>query len=369
MKIEMCEQMLQSWLQHCALCDIVQTNWTVSPLRVEKITDKEIQDIADFMKEVQEELNHALDDEVKTALQEEVDEESTDEVATKKTRTKKVTKLDIFKQSKARQFIRQCEIDVVGCKLDDGITDKIYLVDTAFHKSGLGYHNPVATVLKKIVRAMVVAVIIFGQYVPVTVMFAAPKCGDTLKNDLEAIVNKLRNILSAKSRYGNIEIELYFNERFASDIYLPLMSHIDNLNNDNDLYMRAMNLTKLADGYKPTVAAPSAASTATALPATKGRATKGTNQNLVFDVLKTMIKDGKMTSAVLSDLQTPAFTNTHFKISTFPLLIKESYFPYSGYEPCRFYKTALTINGDKYLVCSQLSAEKIDRIDTWSKNL
>ena len=374
MKIEMCEQMLQSWLQHCEQCEIVQTNWMVSPLRVDKITDAEIADVAAIMKEVQAELNQVLSDDIKTALQEEVDEESEeheDTSATPKKRRKKVTKLDIFKQSKARQFIRQCEIDVVGCKLDEGITDKIYLVDTAFHKSGLGYHNPVATVVKKIVRAMVVAVIIFGEYVPVKVVFAAPKCGDTLKNELEDVVNKLRHILSAKSRYANIEIELYFNERFATDIYLPLVSQIDHLNNDNDLYMRAMNLSQVAAGYAPAPAAAPAAAPATApsSKAGKARASRGTNESQMFAILNDMIKNGKMIPAVLNDLQTPAFVNARFKISTYPLLIKEAYFPYSSHERCRFYKRSITIHGEKYLVCSQLSQEKIDKIDQWCNTL
>ena len=39
MKIEICEQMVQSWLQNYKQCEIVQTNWKVSPLRLRSITD------------------------------------------------------------------------------------------------------------------------------------------------------------------------------------------------------------------------------------------------------------------------------------------------------------------------------------------
>ena len=31
MKIEMCEQMAQSWLLNCKNCQIAQTNWSISP--------------------------------------------------------------------------------------------------------------------------------------------------------------------------------------------------------------------------------------------------------------------------------------------------------------------------------------------------
>ena len=207
MKIEICEQMVQSWLQNYKQCEIVQTNWKVSPLRLRSITDDDIAELETFMKEFNNQLEQNL---------------------------------DIFKKSTARQFIRQCEIDVVGCKLDEGITDHIYLVDTAFHKTGLGYHEPIATVVKKIFRALVVAVLIFGENVPVTVAFVSPKCSDTLYPEIDNVVNKLRKMLLTRSRYKDIAIELYFNEKFTTDIYIPLMDEIDELNDDNDLFMRAM---------------------------------------------------------------------------------------------------------------------------------
>ena len=183
MKIEICEQMVQSWLHHIKQCEIVQTNWKVSPLRLRGISDADIDALGKFMKEFQEELNQILQDETKATLQEYLDEDTfVDEEVTTEKRKKiaKLKKLNIFKKNKARQFIRQCEIDVVGCKLEDGITERIYLVDTAFHKTGLGYHDPVATVVKKIVRALVIAVIVFGESVPVTVAFVSPKFGLTL---------------------------------------------------------------------------------------------------------------------------------------------------------------------------------------------
>ena len=36
MKIEICEQMLQSWLLNCKLCEISQVNWKISPLYMKK---------------------------------------------------------------------------------------------------------------------------------------------------------------------------------------------------------------------------------------------------------------------------------------------------------------------------------------------
>lgn len=376
MKIEICEQMLQSWLQHCKQCEVVQTNWMVSPLRVRTIPDADLNDVDKFMKEVQEQLDLALenDEAVKAALQESFDEDmlSEEESPAKKKKTRKNKKLDIFKKSTAHQFVTQCEIDVVGCKLDDGITDRIYLADSAFHKSGLGYHNPEATVLKKIVRALAVSVIIFGESVPVTVLFAAPKCGNTLNDKIENVVDKLRTILKAHPRYSNIEIELYFNERFATDIYLSLINELNALNNDNDLFMRAMNLSKLAETYlsdDATTVAP-VAPAAPAAPATPSvRLPKGYNEKRVFGILQGVIKSGKMTSAVLNDLQISVYAKKHFKLSTYPVLLKETEFPFSGWARLRFYGKTLTIAGESYLVCSQMSTSSIDLLETWANAL
>ena len=93
MKIEICEQMVQSWLQNYKQCEIVQTNWKVSPLRLRSISDADIAELEKFMKEFQEELNQALEDETKAALQESVDEELFDEAETTREKREKTLNL------------------------------------------------------------------------------------------------------------------------------------------------------------------------------------------------------------------------------------------------------------------------------------
>jgi hypothetical protein len=377
MKIEICEQMVQSWLQNYKQCEIVQTNWKVSPLRLRSISDADIAELEKFMKDFQEELNQALEDETKAALQESVDEELFDEAETareKKRKTTKLKKLNIFKKNKARQFIRQCEVDVVGCKLDDGITDRIYLVDTAFHKTGLGYHDAVATVMKKIVRALVVAVMIFGESVPVTVAFVSPKCGATLQPQIEKVVDGLRKLLKAHSRYGKIEIELYFNERFTTDIYLPLINEIDELNDDNDLFMRAINLASLAEEHrvstvsKPTVASATAAATKAA---SRALGTANDNESVVFDILNNMLSRNLIDDKMLVNLTDKDFSLRTFGISTYPILVKKADFEATGFSTKKFYapKKTIIINGDAYRVCSQWIPERIAKLKDWYAHL
>ncbi len=368
MKIEICEQMLQSWLQHHKQCEIVQTNWMVSPLRLRTISKTDIALLEKFMKDFQEQLNQDLAAEIKASLQESVDEDMVADGEVVQKKRSKAKKLNIFKKSNAHQFIRQCEIDVVGCKLDEGITERIYLVDTAFHKTGLGYHDAVATVVKKIVRAFVVAVLIFGESVPVTVAFASPKCGDSLKKEIETVLAGLRKILASDPRYGNIEIELYLNDRFTSDIYNPLLAEIKELNNDNDLFMRAMNLAKLAESSKAATGTPPTSGASGAGAATKTH--RGENQQKVFSILKGMINNGKMTTLILNDLRKPDYAKINFGLpNRFPVLMKEVDFPFSGHDRCRYYKPTIKINGEDYMVCSQWVPDRIALLEDWYKKL
>ena len=68
MKIEICEQMIQRWLLHCEQCQIVQTNWSISPLH--SIFQAYIGAGYDFVKDIQDQLNDNLEQEYLVALQE-----------------------------------------------------------------------------------------------------------------------------------------------------------------------------------------------------------------------------------------------------------------------------------------------------------
>ena len=189
------------------------------------------------------------------------------------------------------------------------------------------------------------------------------------------MVDGLRKILAIHSRYANIEIELYFNEKFTTDIYLPLINEIDELNDDNDLFMRAMNLARIAEEHRVAVVTgsasstsiPTVASTTATTPAVKTR--RGENKEVVLDVLTSVVKTGKMTSALLNDLRTSAYSKTQFKMPTYPILVSVADFASTGYDNCRYYPETITINGDEYRVCSQWVPERIEKLKVWYNNL
>lgn len=284
MKIEICEQMVQSWLLNIQQCQVVQTNWTISPLR--NIVPSDIDEAYDFVKKVEDVLNGGtLDSETIAALQASIDEDfesssvedEVDETSTTEdTSAKKSKKLNIVKKSKAGQFIRQCEIDVVGVRLDNGIVDRVFLVDSAFHKGGLGYHDVVATVIKKLIRAVLVSGIIFGTDVDVTVAFAAPECRKTPKEQIEKAVAALKSTLFGK--FSKVSVELYFNETFNKEIFKPLYANTSKLNNDNDLFMRALNLIDSTKKYDDAKSSSSVATAPTKAPATKSGSSAPTSK-------------------------------------------------------------------------------------------
>lgn len=273
MKIEVCEQMVQSWLQHIKGCQIVQTNWMISPLCD---ISSHLVYVENFMKDISEKLNDEIDaqtlaelamvDALDNAEENNDNEENVESLMYKNlvhcfavlNKKESAAMRNIFGKSKPSQFVTQCEIDVVGIKLNTDSNnpnnrniEKIYLIDSAFHKGTLGYGDAAARVLKKLIRACVVSEIVFGSVIPIEIAFATPQCTPGLNNKINDIVQILRDLLKKhySPKYDNIQIELYFNDRFADEIYKPLRDNIDALNNDNDLFMRSMNLAKVAESH------------------------------------------------------------------------------------------------------------------------
>lgn len=339
MKIEVCEQMLSAWLKHVKGCQIVQTNWSPSPVFIEAFAENNLDTINGFVEEIK-----------KFAAE---------------------NNLDIFKQSTIRQMIIQCEIDVIGIKIEDGIIGDLYLIDSAFHENGLNYGDVVARVLKKILRAVFVADGIFKN-IPAKIVFASPKCAEHLQKTLRENILVLQE--TVKRFYPDADILLLFNEDFSEAVYRPLLEKIDLVSDDNDLFLRSVKLCKTAEKYearKSTVSErtiPVGNTTYRYRDMTK--TPKGRNMNIVFGILRGLIDNGLMTRELVEELRRPEFARRQFSLSSFPVLIPETQLRSSGYEECRFYKNnPIEISGTQYLVCSQWIPDRIRRLQTWYNTL
>lgn len=103
MKIEMGESLIYSWLRHEKLCQLVQTNWKVSPFwELENHQDVEALFVIC--------RNYFLERH----------------------------SFDISKGCSLEQFLKQAEIDGIGIAYSTE-AQYIYAVDVAYHEGGLNY--------------------------------------------------------------------------------------------------------------------------------------------------------------------------------------------------------------------------------------
>jgi hypothetical protein len=336
MKIEVCEQMIGSWLKYEKGCQIVQTNWQPSPIAI--CSEEDYQNVEDFMNEVRDHVTG--------------------------------TELEIFKKSTAQQFISQCEIDVVGLRVIDGNIDALFFVDSAFHEAGLSYANTVGNVIKKILRAIAVSNIFFKS-IPAQIIFASPFCRDSVQLEIEKHISLLTGVV--KKYYPDMEIILLFNADFSRQIYIPLKHNIGRLNSDNELFMRSMKLISVCERFEAescTLAYRDSSSKAVTdnmrpTKLTYSKTQRGGNEAVVFGALKKIIDDNRMTDALLANLQQTAYTKQYFSMPTFPFLITSENFKHSGFQQNRFYRNRITIQGNSYMVCNQWIPERIRRLNNW----
>ena len=120
MKVEIGESLGYSYLRHIQRCWLVQTNWKASEHWDKRLTDDELEQEFDSVRD--------------------------------KLESRAVFK-GTFKRTTCRKFLKQGEIDVLGVRLDGAI----HAVEVAFHEGGLLYPGGTdKNVLKKMLRTMLI---------------------------------------------------------------------------------------------------------------------------------------------------------------------------------------------------------------------
>lgn len=332
MKIEMCEQLACAWLRYVKDCQVVQTNWTPTPDEAAYAEHSGIQDFVNLCRDVLGE-----------------DYERT------------------FKKSKPDQIFAQCEIDVIGVRLAGNAVEKVYLVDTAFHTGGLGYGDNEARVTKKILRAALVAAVVFPDS-PLHIIFATPKARPKDVRDLNGVCDRLRSLFS--ERMMDVEVSIFMNEGFAAEMLSPLVRKADCVSDSGMLFLRSLQLCRLLNFLK----SPSeAAAEEGAEPAgdggsamrVAGRAQRGSNKDFVLGIVETLRGwDGQLKRPlVMSDLTSVEYAKAHFGLSGFPMMAAAR--AISLKDNRRYYPEIVRINGADYRVCSQWIPERIRRLQAW----
>lgn len=213
MKIEVCESLVSSWFKHIKKCSIVQINWTVSPYWG---------------------IDYTRFGKVCNAVDQTFSE-----------------KYDIIKWTTGiDQFIKQGEADVVGIKIKNNETT-VFAADTAFHENGLGYGDTkenVSRVLKKFFRTALTINAVYGN-VSGEIAFISPKIRDKTLEHLIPAIKDLQNILN---NYGfDFKLKLYANDDFISKVLTPVLEITKMVSDDNELFLRSIQLGSIAKNFKP----------------------------------------------------------------------------------------------------------------------
>lgn len=213
MKIEMGESLMYSWLRHVKICQVVQTNWKVSPswtLSNKEMLINIMDNVSDFYKDKYD--------------------------------------MDIFKKSSFEQLIRQAETDVIGISYNP--EPFIYGIDVAFHENGLMYGNKFKTsadIIKKYVRTLM-CIIGYMNFFEGEIIFATPNANNSILQELLPKLDDLRNILASMNI--NFNIKFFYNDGFYKSILSPIMIQSTGISDTSELFMRSYQMIKLFDGNK-----------------------------------------------------------------------------------------------------------------------
>ena len=202
MKIEIGESLTCSWLRHVRQCWLVQANWKFSEHWERHMTDAELEDLFNTMKE-----HFDLDG-------------------------------NVFKKTKSgRQLLRQGEIDVVGVDHKGGV----HAVEVAFHEAGLQYKDTKDSVLKKMLRTLLVLRASRPSEARLHIYFFSPKVSPGKQRSLEEIFKALR-----KEYADNVEWRLCTNDDFADEVVRPMLEKVSGASDSSELFMRSVKLLEVA---------------------------------------------------------------------------------------------------------------------------
>lgn len=212
MKIEMGESLLYSWLRHVKECQIVQTNWKVSPKWDLKNTDK----VAEIMEKTNEYFENKYG-------------------------------YSIYKNNSLEQLIMQAEVDVLGIYMDKS-ENRIYAIDVAFHEAGLNYGSKDETVSRVIKKCIRTAICIYG-YMDMDegeVIFASPKINPAIIEHLEPKISEVNSLFDSLGL--KFKTRLIANEEFNGKILEPILIASEGISDTSELFLRSYQMYNMFSG-------------------------------------------------------------------------------------------------------------------------
>ncbi len=317
MKIEMGESLFYSWLRHVKECQIVQTNWKVSP----QWNLEHEEDIEYLMRKTDDYFSNKYD-------------------------------YAVFKQnSSLSQILQQGECDVVGIAIQNGDINT-YAVDVAFHEGGLNYGSREVTVMKVIAKTVRTAMCLWGYmgFRNVEIIFASPKINPAVLNDLKPCISEINNIFEECGL--EFKARIIANEEFNDVVLQPIIMVSDGVADTSELFLRSYQMFNMFSDKKEI---------------NRISPRKVTNRivrenNIEYDdnykefkvgkiarvILRKILEDGNITDEELDSLQQSNYSKRVFDIQ-YPLLVKKG----ESFDKVRYYSQPLFIKGEVYYMCSQ----------------
>ena len=212
MKIEIGESLFYSWLRHVKECQIVQTNWKISPKWEIKFSD---------------ELENIMS--------------KTDELFSSKYGYK------IYKQNTSlKQLFQQAECDALGVCMSDGVSE-IYAVDVAFHESGLNYGGLDETVARVVKKCLRTAMCVYGYFgvKKAEIIFASPKINRQILDALCPCFVDINNIMQEMG--FEFDFRIIANSDFSNLVLEPILEVSGNVADTAELFMRSYQMLSLFD--------------------------------------------------------------------------------------------------------------------------
>lgn len=207
---EMGESLMYSWLRHVKGCQIVQTNWKLSPMW----------DLKHFG-EIESWYNN---------LAQIYD---------------KIGKRNIFGNQSVRQIMYQTECDVIGkCK-----SNNIYAVEVAYHSDGLHYKNTIKKVISKLIRISMCIYAIHGN-IKAEIIFVTPVIKShkaVLKTEIEKLNRRAKNLIPN----NKFIFRLISDEDFTYKILHPFYLIGKRVNDNSEMFMRSVQLLQLKEPFLP----------------------------------------------------------------------------------------------------------------------
>ena len=320
MKIEIGESLFYSWLRHVKDCQIVQTNWKVSP-----------------------QWDMTAVEELRTLMQ------YADSFFAAK------YGYAVFKQHTMERLLRQGECDVLGMSLQQDGSIEYHAVDVAFHENGLLYGDTRDTVERIIKKCLRTAMCLRGylKAEKAVIVFASPKINPAQLAPLAPCVNDMNSILQMHG--FDYQVRLIANAEFETQVLKPILRMSEEVADTAELFMRSYQMYRM---FTSETAAPIQKESSSRV----SRTQTVTSVPVVHDDIYAELKVGQIAKKHLREaleagcateeevrlMQTREYSREYFGLSL-PVLAKAD----TEFEWVRYYSTPLNIRGETYYMCSQ----------------